>query len=171
VQRHLIAIACVIALGLTAVSAIADPPAEVVLRHGKIHTQDPTRRVVQALALRGNAIVAVGTDRTTSSCSIATSLRSTRSTCMTPRYWRPTSVGARSTLPGRSERATTQPGDVRPSAIVPVSYPHSTQWGRTWLKRRIWNSTGSAMAYVRFAQILYRANRTSGPSDSKIKRR
>ena len=65
-QHHLIAIACVVALGLTAVSAIADPPADVVLRHGKIHTQDPTRRVVQALALRGSAIVAVGTDQAVS---------------------------------------------------------------------------------------------------------
>jgi predicted amidohydrolase YtcJ len=66
VQRHLIAIACVVALGLTAVSAIADPPADVVLRYGKIHTQDPTRRVVQALALRGTAIVSVGTDQAVS---------------------------------------------------------------------------------------------------------
>jgi predicted amidohydrolase YtcJ len=66
VQRHLIAIACVVALGLTAVSAVADPPADVVLRHGKIHTQDPTRRVVQALALRGTAIVSVGTDQAVS---------------------------------------------------------------------------------------------------------
>jgi hypothetical protein len=43
------------------------------------------------------------------------------------------------------------------------SYPHSTQWTRNYLKRRIWNSTGSAMAYVHFPQILYSAKRTSGP--------
>ena len=62
-QRHLIAIAAIAALGLADVSAAADPPADVVLHHGKIHTQDPTRRVLQALALRGNTIVAVGTDQ------------------------------------------------------------------------------------------------------------
>ena len=56
-------LAAIAALGLAAVSAAADPPADIVLRHGKIHTQDPTRRVVQALALRGNTIVAVGTDQ------------------------------------------------------------------------------------------------------------
>ena len=56
-------LAAIAALGLAAVSAAADPPADIVLRHGKIHTQDPTRRVVQALALRGNSIVAVGTDQ------------------------------------------------------------------------------------------------------------
>jgi len=38
-------------------------PADIVLLHGKIHTQDPGRSVVQALALRGNSIVAVGTDQ------------------------------------------------------------------------------------------------------------
>jgi hypothetical protein len=47
------------------------------------------------------------------------------------------------------------------------SYPHSTQWTRNYLKRRIRNSTGSAMAYVRFVQILYSTNGTSGPSDPK----
>ena len=56
-------LAAIAALGLAAVSAAADPPADIVLRHGKIHTQDPTRQVVQALALRGNTIVAVGTDQ------------------------------------------------------------------------------------------------------------
>ena len=61
-QRHLIALAAIAALGLAAVRATTDPPADVVLHHGKIHTQDPTRRVVQALAMRGNTIVAVGTD-------------------------------------------------------------------------------------------------------------
>lgn len=53
----------------------------------------------------------------------------------------------------------------------PESYPHSTQWTGNYLKTRIWNSAGSAMAYVDFAQILYGANGTSGPSDPKIKPR
>jgi predicted amidohydrolase YtcJ len=51
----------------TAVPAVDEPsnaaaPADVLLLHGKIHTEDSERRVVEALALRGNTIVAVGTD-------------------------------------------------------------------------------------------------------------
>jgi predicted amidohydrolase YtcJ len=38
-------------------------PADLVLLHGKIHTEDAGRSVVQALAVRGNTIVAVGTDQ------------------------------------------------------------------------------------------------------------
>jgi len=41
----------------------AEPPADLVLLHGRIHTEDSSRDVVQALALRGNRIVAVGTDQ------------------------------------------------------------------------------------------------------------
>ncbi|HEY1313834.1 MAG TPA: amidohydrolase family protein, partial [Steroidobacteraceae bacterium] len=41
----------------------AAAPADVVLLHGKIHTQDADRSVVQALAVRGNSIVAAGTDQ------------------------------------------------------------------------------------------------------------
>jgi predicted amidohydrolase YtcJ len=44
-------------------AAAREPPAELVLLHGKIHTQDAQRSVVQALALRGNTIVAAGTDQ------------------------------------------------------------------------------------------------------------
>jgi predicted amidohydrolase YtcJ len=47
----------------TVVAAAAAPvPADLVLLHGKIHTEDARRSVVQALAVRGNTIVAVGTD-------------------------------------------------------------------------------------------------------------
>ena len=54
-------------LGLLAVvlgfaSEAATAPADLVLVHGKIHTEDATRSVVQAMAVRGNSIVAVGTD-------------------------------------------------------------------------------------------------------------
>jgi predicted amidohydrolase YtcJ len=42
--------------------AAAPVPADLVLLHGKIHTEDARRSVVQALAVRGNTIVAVGTD-------------------------------------------------------------------------------------------------------------
>jgi predicted amidohydrolase YtcJ len=44
-------------------SAAAPAPADLVLIHGKIHTEDANRSVVQALAVRGNSIVAVGTDQ------------------------------------------------------------------------------------------------------------
>lgn len=47
-------------LGCAAAAAAAPP--DLVLLHGKIHTEDANRNVVQALALRGNAIVAAGTD-------------------------------------------------------------------------------------------------------------
>ena len=52
----------VVVLG-AASAAVADPPADVVLLHGRIHTQDTQRSVAEAMALRGNTIVAVGTDR------------------------------------------------------------------------------------------------------------
>ena len=42
--------------------ACAAAPADLVLLHGKIHTEDAGRSVVQALAVRGNSIAAVGTD-------------------------------------------------------------------------------------------------------------
>jgi predicted amidohydrolase YtcJ len=46
--------------------AAADPAADLVLLHGNIHTEDASRTVVQALALRGNTLIAVGTDQTVS---------------------------------------------------------------------------------------------------------
>lgn len=44
-------------------AAAAPAPADLVLLHGKIHTEDAGRSVVQALALRGNTIVGIGTDQ------------------------------------------------------------------------------------------------------------
>jgi predicted amidohydrolase YtcJ len=46
-----------------AARAAAPLPADLVLQHGKIHTEDAARRVVQALAVRGNSIIAAGSDR------------------------------------------------------------------------------------------------------------
>jgi predicted amidohydrolase YtcJ len=46
-----------------ATPAAAVTPADLVLFHGKIHTEDAARSVAQALAVRGNTIVAVGTDQ------------------------------------------------------------------------------------------------------------
>lgn len=56
------ALALVVSLGFTGAWA-AGPPADLVLLHGRIHTQDATRRVAQALAVRGNSIIAVGPDQ------------------------------------------------------------------------------------------------------------
>jgi len=50
------------ALVLGSAAAAAPLPADLVLLHGKIHTEDARRSVVEAMALRGNGIVAVGTD-------------------------------------------------------------------------------------------------------------
>ncbi len=51
--------------GFTAGAALAQAPeaADIVFLHGRIHTQNAQRDVAQALALRGNRIVAVGTDQ------------------------------------------------------------------------------------------------------------
>jgi predicted amidohydrolase YtcJ len=51
-------------LGLAA--AAAPVPADLILLHGRIHTEDAGRSVAQALAVRGNTIVAVGTDEAVS---------------------------------------------------------------------------------------------------------
>ncbi len=60
VRRFLFLIAS-LAPGLAAAAAAA--PADLVLIHGKIHTEDAGRSVVQALAVRGNTMVAVGSDQ------------------------------------------------------------------------------------------------------------
>jgi predicted amidohydrolase YtcJ len=46
-----------------AAETAAEPPADFVLLHGRIHTEDARRSVAQAIAVRGNAIIAVGTDQ------------------------------------------------------------------------------------------------------------
>ena len=59
----LAAIAFAVTSAAGAASDAASAPADLVLIHGKIHTEDAGRSVAQALAVRGNSIVAVGTDR------------------------------------------------------------------------------------------------------------
>lgn len=44
-------------------AAAVESPADIALLHGRIHTEDAQRSVAQAIALRGNAIVAVGSDQ------------------------------------------------------------------------------------------------------------
>jgi predicted amidohydrolase YtcJ len=50
-----------VVLGFASVAGPA--PADLVLVHGKIHTEDAGRSVVEAMAVRGNSIVAVGTNQ------------------------------------------------------------------------------------------------------------
>ncbi len=50
-------------LGFTFVASAADQPPDLILLHGRIHTEDASRGVAQALAVRGNTIIAVGTDQ------------------------------------------------------------------------------------------------------------
>ena len=56
-------------MGLSAAAAWAQAPAEppdTIFLHGKIHTQNAQREVVEALGVRGNRIVAIGTDQSVS---------------------------------------------------------------------------------------------------------
>ncbi len=59
-------VALIASLVIAMIAGAGEPPADLVLLHGKIHTQDTRRSVVQALALRGNTIVAAGTDQAVS---------------------------------------------------------------------------------------------------------
>jgi predicted amidohydrolase YtcJ len=61
-KGQLIAIVLTVSLALT-VTAVAQTSADLVVLHGKIHTEDDKRSVAQAMALRGNTIVAIGTDQ------------------------------------------------------------------------------------------------------------
>lgn len=47
---------------LLALPALAVPPADTILHHGKVFTADPDRPWAQAVAIRGQRIVAVGND-------------------------------------------------------------------------------------------------------------
>jgi hypothetical protein len=44
-----------------------DAPADVILLNGRIHTQDSSRSIAEALAIRGNTILAVGSNQLVSS--------------------------------------------------------------------------------------------------------
>jgi predicted amidohydrolase YtcJ len=62
--RHASVVILSMVLGISAaVAADAPAPADLVLLHGKIHTEDANRSVAQAMAVRGNSIVAVGSDQ------------------------------------------------------------------------------------------------------------
>jgi len=51
------------ALWLAAADAVEDGNADVVLRNGKIYTADKERSIKEAIAVKGNTIVAVGIDK------------------------------------------------------------------------------------------------------------
>ena len=53
-----------VALALTvAATAAAQAPADIAWLHGRIHTEDAHHSVAQAIAVRGNTIIAVDTDQ------------------------------------------------------------------------------------------------------------
>ena len=62
-KGRLAVVVTALSLGATSVALAADPRADMVLLHGKIHTEEASHDVVQAMALRGNTIVAIGTDQ------------------------------------------------------------------------------------------------------------
>lgn len=62
-KSYLIVIACAAGLVLSAVASTQNAPADLILLHGRIHTEDAKRGIAQGLAVRGNTIIAVGTDR------------------------------------------------------------------------------------------------------------
>jgi hypothetical protein len=55
-----------LSLGFTVVAWATDAPPDLIFLHGRVHTEDARRSVAQALAIRGNSIVAVGTDEAVS---------------------------------------------------------------------------------------------------------
>jgi predicted amidohydrolase YtcJ len=62
-RSYLIVNACAAGLILCAVASAENAPADLLLLHGRIHTEDAKRGVAQGLAVRGNTIIAVGTDQ------------------------------------------------------------------------------------------------------------
>jgi predicted amidohydrolase YtcJ len=60
--RHPILLTAILVLGAVRAAATEAPP-DIALLHGKIHTQDAQRSIVQAMALRGNTIAALGSDQ------------------------------------------------------------------------------------------------------------
>jgi predicted amidohydrolase YtcJ len=66
-KKSVAAMACLALLGVITDAGSVDVPPDLILLHGRIHTEDSSRSVAQALAVRGNTIVAVGTDPAISS--------------------------------------------------------------------------------------------------------
>jgi predicted amidohydrolase YtcJ len=62
-RSYLIVNACAAGLILSAVASAGNAPADLLLLHGRIHTEDAKRSVAQGLAVRGNTVIAVGTDQ------------------------------------------------------------------------------------------------------------
>ena len=62
VQMLSVIVGLVSGLWLDDVRAAENGKADVVLRNGKIYTADPARSIRQAVAIKGNTIVAVGDD-------------------------------------------------------------------------------------------------------------
>src|ERR1700729_159047 len=68
-KGYLIVIACAAELVLSAFAGAENAPADLILLHGRIHTEDAKRSIAQSLAVRGKTIIAVGTDQEVSAHS------------------------------------------------------------------------------------------------------
>ena len=62
VQRLSVVVGLVSCLVLAAAGAAEQGIADIVLRNGKLYTADPARSIEQAIAIKGNTIISVGTD-------------------------------------------------------------------------------------------------------------
>jgi predicted amidohydrolase YtcJ len=68
-KSYLIVAAYAAELVLAAFASAENAPADLILLHGRIHTEDAKRSIAQSLAVRGNTIIAVGTDQEVSAHS------------------------------------------------------------------------------------------------------
>src|SRR5580698_9604065 len=63
--RLIVALAA--SLAVPGIAMGSDAPADVIVLNGRIHTQDASRSIAEALAIRGNTILAVGSNQRVSS--------------------------------------------------------------------------------------------------------
>jgi predicted amidohydrolase YtcJ len=68
-NKYIAIIAWILWIGFLGDARAADLPPDLILLHGRIYTQDSHRSVAQAIAIRGNTIIAVGTDAGVSALS------------------------------------------------------------------------------------------------------
>jgi predicted amidohydrolase YtcJ len=67
VNAYRLIVALAVALAVPCIAMGTDAPADVILLNGRIHTQDSSRSIAEALAIRGNTILAVGSNQLVSS--------------------------------------------------------------------------------------------------------
>jgi len=62
-KNYIVIVACVVWLTVPAGATADELSADLVFLHGNVHSEDSRRSVAQGLAVRGNTIIAVGTDQ------------------------------------------------------------------------------------------------------------